>query len=120
MLRLVFAMGLALAAIAPAWAEDAVGKWLGNVKSPEGEIPLVLTVTKDAAGKLAAVAESPEQAPGMQIPTENVVSDGLKLSFDVSVVAGDYAGTWDEAKKAWVGTWKQNGLEMPLDFARAP
>ena len=119
MRRLLVVAGLALSGLAPAWAEDAVGKWTGNVKAPDGDIPFVLTVTKDAAGKLAAVGESPSQAPGMQIPTENVVSDGAKLTFDVSAVAGNYAGTWDEAKKAWVGMWKQNGLDMPLAFTRA-
>src|SRR5690242_9737510 len=87
----VVAAGLIVAGLAPAWAEDAVGKWTGNVKSPEGDIPLVITVVKDEAGKLAAVGESPAQAPGLQIPTENVVSDGAKLTFDVSMVQGSYA-----------------------------
>jgi hypothetical protein len=118
--RLMVAAGLALAGLAPAFAQDAVGKWSGNVKAPDGDIPFVLTVTKDAEGKLTAVGESPSQAPGMQIPAENVVSDGANLTFDVGAVAGNYAGTWDEAKKAWVGMWKQNGLGMPLDFTRAP
>jgi hypothetical protein len=66
------------------------------------------------------VAESPTQAPGIQIPAENVASDGAKLSFDVAMAAGSYASTWDEAKKIWAGTWTQNGTGMPLDLARAP
>jgi hypothetical protein len=33
---------------------------------------------------------------------------------------GSYSGTWDASKKAWVGTWKQNGDEMQLDLAHAP
>jgi hypothetical protein len=103
-----------------AFAEDAAGKWTGVVKAPDGDIPFVLIVSKDAGGKLSAVGESPSQAPGMQIPAENVVSDGSKLTFDVAAVAGGYAGTWDDSKKAWVGMWTQQGLAMPLDFARAP
>jgi hypothetical protein len=111
---------LAAAMIAgAAYAEDAVGKWSGVVKAPDGDIPFVLNVTKDAAGKLAAVGESPSQAPGMQIPAENVVSDGATLTFQVAAVGGSYAGTWDEAKKSWLGMWKQNNFEMPLDFARS-
>jgi hypothetical protein len=117
---LLVVAGLAVAGLSPAWAEDAVGKWAGNVKAPDGDIPLVVTVTKDEAGKLAAVGESPSQAPGMPIPTENVASDGAKLSFEVSMVAGNYAGTWDEAQKAWIGTWTQGGFAMKLDLARAP
>jgi hypothetical protein len=118
--RVLVALGLVAAGLAPAWAEDVVGKWTGNVKAPDGDVPFVLTVTKDAAGKLTAIGESPAQAPGVQIPAENVVSDGAKLTFDVSMVAGNYAGTWDDAKKAWVGTWKQGGIDMPLQFTRTP
>lgn len=119
-MRVLLAAGLAALGLGSAWAEDVTGKWTGNVRAPDGDVPLVLVVTKDADGKLAAVGESPSQAPGMQIPTENVVSDGAMFTFDVGAVAGSYSGVWDEAKKVWVGTWKQNGLDMPLDLARAP
>jgi len=112
-------MAAALLGSGAAWAEDAVGKWAGIVKTPDAEIPLNLTVAKDAEGKLSATAESPTQAPGMVIPTENVSSDGDKLSFEVALAQGSYAGTWDAAKSAWVGVWKQGGLEMPMELKRA-
>lgn len=102
-----------------AYAEDAAGKWSGVVKAPDGDIPFLLTVAKDEAGKLSAVGESPSQAPGVQIPAETVVSDGASLSFQVAAVGGSYAGVWDEAKKSWVGVWKQSGFDMPLDLARS-
>ena len=101
-----------------AWAEDAVGKWTGLVKSPDGDIPFVLNVAKDADGKLTAMGESPAQAPGMKIPADNVTSDGDTLTFDVASVAGRYEGAWDDAKKSWVGIWSQSGYDMPLDLAR--
>ena len=100
---------------------DAVGKWTGVVKTLEGgEIPLNVTVTKGTDGKLAATVVSQTQAPGVAIPTENVTSDGKTLGFEVGVVMGSYLGTWDASKKAWVGTWKQDGEEMQLDLAQAP
>ena len=117
---LAIGMAVALFGSSAAWAEDAVGKWTGFVKAPEADIPLNLSVTKDAAGALSATAESPTQAPGMVIPTENVASDGTKLSFDVAMAAGSYSGTWDAAKGAWVGVWKQGGLDMPMELKRAP
>jgi hypothetical protein len=113
-------MTAALFGSGASWAQDAVGKWVGVVKAPEADIPLNLTVTKDGAGVLAATAESPMQAPGMVIPTENVTNDGDKLSFDVALAQGSYAGTWDAANRAWIGVWKQNGLEMPMELRRAP
>ena len=117
---LAIGMAVALFGSSAAWAEDAVGKWTGFVKAPEADIPLNLSVTKDAAGALSATAESPTQAPGMVIPTENVASDGANLSFDVALAAGSYSGTWDAAKGAWVGAWKQGGLDMPMELKRAP
>ena len=113
-------MAVALFGSSAAWAEDAVGKWTGFVKAPEADIPLNLSVTKDAAGALTATAESPTQAPGIVIPTQNVTSDGTTLTFDVAMAAGSYAGTWDAAKGAWVGVWKQNGFDMPMELKRAP
>lgn len=115
-------MGMAVAVLGAgaAWAEDAVGKWLGVVKAPEADIPFNLTVAKDAAGALSATAESPSQAPGMVIPTENVASDGDTLSFEVGMAQGSYSGTWDAANAVWIGVWKQNGFEMPMELRRAP
>jgi hypothetical protein len=83
------------------------------VKAPDADIPLNLSVTRDAAGALSATAECPTHAPGMVIPTENVASDG-------ALAAGSFSGTWDAAKGAWVGTWKQGGLDMPMELKRAP
>ena len=85
-----------------------------------GEIPLIVTMTKGADGKLAATVVSQTQAPGVAIPTENVTSDGKTLVFEVGVVTGSYSGAWDATKKTWVGTWKQDGEEMQLDLAKAP
>jgi len=116
------AMGMAVALFGSgaAWAKDAAGKWEGVVKAPEADIPFNLTVAKDGAGALTATAASPTQAPGMVIPTENVASDGDRLSFEVAMAQGSYAGTWDAAKSAWVGIWKPNGYEMPMELKRAP
>jgi hypothetical protein len=32
---------------------------------------------------------------------------------------GAYEAKWDEAKKAWVGQWSQNGVDLQLDLSRA-
>ncbi len=112
-------MAVAMLGTSAAWAEDAAGKWLGVVKAPDADIPFNLTVAKDEAGTLTATAESPTQAPGMVIPTENVASDGDTLSFEVALAQGSYAGMWDATKAAWVGVWKQGGLDMPMELKRA-
>jgi len=81
---------------------------------------MIMIVSREADGRLSARLESPTQAPGVPVPTQNVESDGSRLSFTSSMVQGSYAATWDEARKAWVGKWTQNGVDMSLDWARAP
>lgn len=120
-IRMVLVGALAASAmIGAAFAEDVAGKWVGVVKAPGADIPFNITVATGAGGDLTATAESPTQAPGVTIPTEAVKSDGASFSFEVSMAQGSYSGTWDAAKKAWVGIWKQSGMNMPLEFTRAP
>jgi hypothetical protein len=107
-----------LAIAGAAWAEDAVGKWTGAVTGDAGEIPLVITVAKGADGKLAATLESPAQAPGQLFPLE-FTSDGTTLSWTLAMAGASYAGKWDAAQKAWVGTFTQGG-DVPLSLKRAP
>lgn len=117
--------GLALAACsiamaAAAWAEDAVGKWTGTLTgTPQGDLPLVITVAKAADGKLSANLESPAQAAGMLIAADTITSDGTTLTFTVARLQVSYTGKWDAAQKAWVGTFTQGG-SLPLALKRAP
>lgn len=107
-----------LAMAASAWAEDAVGKWSGTLTgTPQGDLPLVITVAKGADGKLTANLESPAQAPGMMIPATTIASDGKTIAFTVDNLRVSYSGTWDAAKKAWVGTFTQGGA-LPLTLTR--
>ena len=108
------ACSLAMAGVA--WAEDAVGKWSGVVG---GALPIVITVTKAADGKLSATLESTAQAPGRQFPLDTITSDGTTLSFSLAMVQASFTGKWDAAQKAWVGTFTQ-GSDVPLSLTRAP
>ena len=111
-----------LAMAASAWAEDAVGKWTGTLMgTPQGDLPIVITVAKGADGKLTANLESPAQAPGQQMPATTITSDGATIAFALASVPGSpsYTGKWDAAKKAWVGTFTQGGGSLPLSLTRA-
>jgi uncharacterized protein len=111
---------LALFALAPhASAEDAAGKWSGAVKTPMGDIPVVITILKDAAGKFSAGLESPTQAPGQVLPADACASDGVKLTISATIIMGSYAATWDADKKVWVGKWTQGGEDASLDLSRS-
>src|SRR5690242_7743779 len=100
---------------AAACAEDAVGKWTGTLTTPGGELPLVVTVTKAADGKLSGNLESVAQAPGQPFPLDTITSDGSTLSWTLSMVGASFTGKWDAAQKAWVGSFTQGG-SLPLSF----
>lgn len=94
-------------------AEEAAGDWNGLLL---GQLHIVVHVKKDAAGHYAATMESPDQGKFV-LPAEQVVVDAEHLGFKIAQIGGSYAGTWDAAKKGWVGTWTQ-GQSMALVLTR--
>jgi hypothetical protein len=119
-IRALILAASAIAMAGAAWAEDAVGKWKGDLNMPTGAVlPLVITVAKAADGKLSAQLESPAQAPGKQFPADTITSDGTKMTFTLAAMRVSYTGTWDVKKKAWVGTFTQGG-DVPLELKRTP
>jgi hypothetical protein len=101
-----------------AFAEDAAGKWTGKISAGGAELHIVVTVQKAADGALAGYLESPDQT-NEHIPISALKSDGKSLSFLSIDVMGSYEAKWDDAKKAWIGQWSQNGADLSLDLTRA-
>lgn len=79
--RIIVGAVITLALAAPIFAQDAVGKWTGTVKTPGGDLPIIFVVTKDTTGKLGATLESPLQAPGMLLVADAAANDGDTLSL---------------------------------------
>ncbi|TNE60911.1 MAG: alpha/beta hydrolase [Alphaproteobacteria bacterium] len=94
--------------------EDISGDWFGTLKTPGGNLTLILTLHRDESG-LHAVLESPDQAPGQKIPVATASLDGDVLSFEARIIGARYTGTWTGDR--WQGTFNQ-GMDLPLDFAR--
>ncbi|MEW5687229.1 MAG: hypothetical protein AB1942_20125 [Pseudomonadota bacterium] len=116
--RLAILSLAALAASAPAFAEDAVGDWIGQVKTPSGvELSLAAHFRKAADGKLEGYAESPDQSP-MTLAMAELLATSETLDFSLPLVRARYAGAWDPAAKAWVGALTQGGAVMPLTLTR--
>lgn len=101
----------------PAVAQDANGDWWGMLEvAPGARLRLVAHITTDAAGKLTGTFDSPDQqAAGL--PLTDVAAAEGKLSFNLPIVAGSYAGSWDAAAKGWKGEWRQGGRSWPLALA---
>jgi hypothetical protein len=111
------AVGLGLAAQS-ALAEDATGDWAGVLKPPNAELHIGVHLTKAADGSYSGSLDSIDQG-AKGVPLSDVKTTGDSLSFALPAVGGLYQGKWDEARKAWVGTWSQSGESFPLELARA-
>src|SRR5688500_533164 len=98
-------------------APDLAGAWHGAVSTPQGELTLVLHVTRGEGGVLSAKIESFDQNPGnLADVTEITESDG-HLVWRVAPINASYEGDWDEAAQQWKGTFNQGG-PLPLNLAR--
>jgi hypothetical protein len=105
----------AMFAAAPAFAEEAAGKW--SATSPSGATTIFLTLAKADDGAFTGYLESPTQTP-LPIPLQAIKTDGQKLSFSSNAMHGAFAGAWDETKKMWSGEWRQHGKVIVMEFVR--
>lgn len=99
-------------------AAGPVGDWQGKLKVPGGELTIVLRVTRDAGGKLAAEMDSPDQgATGIEA-AEVTFAKG-KLSFNVPSIGGRFEGELGAGDSVLSGTWKQGPAALPLVLRRS-
>lgn len=103
--------------LAIASPEPVAGNWHANLQIPTGTLSLILTITQNEDGQLNATMESPDQAPGQQIPISEitVVDDHLRIM--VKVLGASIEADWDHEHEHWVGTFSQ-GMDLPITIKR--
>lgn len=104
---------------APALAQPApnpIGDWSGTLKTPGGDLTLIIHIAKGASGALNATLESPDQGPG-SIPATTISLDGTRIAFSIAPLNASYKGEWDAQKDQWQGTFTQ-GADLPLTLSR--
>jgi hypothetical protein len=113
------AMGLVLANAA--MAQEPAGQWHGTLTSPEtGDgLRIGVEVVRGPEGQLTGFATSPDQTD-QKIPIEAIKVENGALSFTSQAIVGRYEGSWDPARNAWAGVWRQNGVALPLVLAKGP
>jgi pimeloyl-ACP methyl ester carboxylesterase len=109
---LIAALAAAIILAAPAQAEDAQGYWAGSIANV---LHVVLHVEKDADGRWNATLHVPAQ--NLVTRVDDLVLAAGKVSFAVKKFNASYAAGWNEADKAWTGTWTQ-GQAAPLVLKR--
>jgi pimeloyl-ACP methyl ester carboxylesterase len=98
---------------AAALAQEAAGDWHGAVTIPPGvELRIGVSIKARPGGGYEGVVTSPDQTPA-PFPMDEVKAEGGALSFSINAIHGAYSGRWDDARKAWVGEWRQ-GVNLPL------
>lgn len=121
MKRIVYrALGLAavvLSVTALSYAQDIVGDWEGVLDTGQGQLHLILHLTKASNGSLGATLDSVDQGAN-GIPVATVTLKDSKLSLGVDAVNGTYEGTVKPDASEIDGTWTQ-GQSFPLNFKRA-
>jgi len=101
------------------WAgpDPVAGSWHANLQIPTGELSLIFTITQDGDGNLSATMESPDQAPGQQIPISKISVVEDHLTITVEIVGATIEADWDDDHEYWVGTFSQ-GMDLPITIER--
>jgi hypothetical protein len=111
-------VGLSLALSAPiAFAEDPVGVWVGELKTPGADLHLAVHLRRDGTGALTGSFDSLDQSV-RGLPLGEVTASVDSLTFTVPSIGGSFTGTWQTATKHWSGAWRQGQANLPLEFAR--
>lgn len=95
---------------------DGIGDWHGMLRTPRGELTLIVSIARAPDGSLTGTLESPDQASG-KIPETAVKVEGDRLSFDVPAIGASFEGHWVAGEQAWDGVFAQ-GTELPLKLTQ--
>lgn len=88
------------------------GNWVGEIELPTMNLEIIFKISADETGELAATFDVPLQgAKDLPVSETKVSVDSLFLT--ITMINGSYKGIIENEKKV-SGTWKQNGVELPL------
>ena len=111
LLTIILAVASTLTATAQA---DLIGSWTGKLDLGVAKLTLVFHL-KQADGRVKVTMDSPDQS-AMGIPCTNDFLSYDSLAVSVKSINASYRGRLKDGKI--VGTFKQNGLSLPLVLAK--
>ena len=91
--------------------------WHADLQIPTGTLSLIFTITEDSNGNLAATMESPDQAPGQQIPISEITVIDNHLSIKIGALGASIEADWDDEAQHFSGTFSQ-GMNLPIVIKR--
>lgn len=96
------------------YAQDITGPWNGTLKVAAMQLRLVVNITKTDDGYKATL-DSPDQG-AKDIAVSKTTFENSQLRFAIPVAQIEYVGDLKDGK--FVGTFKQNGKEFPLELSK--
>src|SRR5271170_8183257 len=113
-LGLLFFVGGAMGQVADS-ADGIEGVWAGVL---DGQLHLIVTITKSGSGELGGTMNSVDQHA--VLPLSNVTLRGDTVRFEVPRVGGVYEGKLKKNGRDISGSWTQTGEPaQALDFTRS-
>ncbi|MHB1001022.1 MAG: alpha/beta hydrolase family protein [Armatimonadota bacterium] len=111
-------LALTVAASAQEPARSIEGVWKGTLKTPGGDLRVVVHLNKGADGAISGTMDSLDQG-ATGIPINSGASlDGDKVFFEIKVVQGFFKGTLSDDGDEMKGEWTQGGIPIPLTLKR--
>ncbi|MUI11894.1 alpha/beta fold hydrolase [Massilia dura] len=100
-------------AAGPVHAEDAGGYWRGRIANA---LDVFVQFQKGPDGHWAGTLTVPQQ--GMVSKVDKLAVTGDQVSFAMTALDAGFTARWNDADKAWNGTWRQQGRSVPLVLRR--
>ncbi len=107
----------AITTLSIAAPDPVADSWHAELTIPTGTLSLIFTITQDDEGNFAATMESPDQAPGQQIPISEISVVDEHLSITIALIGASIEADWDDENQHWAGTFSQ-GMNLPIVIKR--
>jgi hypothetical protein len=121
-MKALFFAALLVVCARPATAQsnaDPLGRWLGSIQAPFGEVSIELNFVRTAQGALAGTFDNPKQ--GVALPLAGITIDGNTMTFELRATAGGgtFTGALSSDGKAISGNFKTGDVLVPFIVARS-
>ncbi|MBZ0243205.1 MAG: alpha/beta hydrolase, partial [Bacteroidales bacterium] len=113
-MKTILILLIALLTSFPLAAQDITGQWNGVLKVQGMQLRVIFHVTETDDG-YSATMDSPDQG-AKGIPVTRTTFENPIVKFEVSNAGIEYDGELNEDEIT--GTFKQNGMEFPMDLSR--
>lgn len=94
------------------------GTWLGTLKVMGAQLRLVVRISRNEAGGYSSLLDSPDQG-ARDIPTSQTTLMNDSLRIEAAMIGALYTGCYHPDSLVITGTWRQGGMEFPLNLKRS-